>query len=123
MSGSAAVVFIRDLGVDAILGAFDWEREVEQRVLLNVRLHCDIAAAAATDDLPDALDYKAVSKRLLELVKESRCHLLETLAEQLADALLREFSASRVVLQLEKPGAVRDAASVGIVIERAAVPK
>ena len=114
----AATVHIRGLKVEAVLGAFDWEREVLQEITLDVEMDCDIAAAAKTDDLEQALDYKQVARRLAELTIQGEFRLVETLASHLADTLLREFPASRVRLRVEKPGAVRNAASVGLTVER-----
>ena len=75
---------------------------------------------AATDAIADTLDYKAVSKRLIEYVSASEFGLVETLAERCAEIVLQEFGVRRLRLKLAKPGAVRGAKSVGVIIERGA---
>ena len=75
---------------------------------------------AATDDIADTLDYKAVSKRLIQYVSESSFGLVETLAERCAEIITGEFGVAHVRLKLSKPGAVRGSRAVGVVIERRA---
>ena len=82
----------------------------------------DIAPAAASDDVADALDYKAVSKRVQQFVGESSFFLVETLTERIAALVLDEFQVSWVRVRLNKVGALRGAAGVGIVIERGRRP-
>ena len=82
----------------------------------------DIRPAAQTEDINRALDYDAVSKRLIAFVKASQCQLLETLAEQIAQLLMAEFSVPWLRLRLGKPDAVPEARDVGLVIERGVKP-
>lgn len=111
-------VFIRGLRADAVIGVHDWEREVRQTLVLDLELAWDNRPAAAGDDLARALDYAAVSARVLEHVGESRCLLIETLAEQLAALLREEFGVPWLRLSLAKPGAVPEADAVGVAIQR-----
>lgn len=111
-------VYIQGLVVEAVIGAFDWEREVRQQLRLDVRMRCEHWRAAQTDQLPDALDYKQVAKRLVTVASAGRYRLLEALAERLASTVLQEFPATWVRLKVEKPGAVRGAAAVGVIVER-----
>ena len=73
---------------------------------------------AATDDIADTLDYKAVSKRLIQFVSESDFGLVESLAERCAAIITEEFGVAHVRLKLSKPGAVRGSKAVGVIIER-----
>ena len=74
--------------------------------------------AAASDGIDDALDYAAVSKRLLSFIEGSEFQLIETMAEQVAQILLEEFQVPWLRLRLCKPGAVAAAKDVGVLIER-----
>jgi dihydroneopterin aldolase len=112
-------VFIRDLRIDTVIGIYDWEREIRQTVVFDLEMGADIARAAATDAIEDTLDYKAVSKRLIEFVRESEFQLVETLAERCAAIVLDEFEVPWVRLTLNKAGAVSAARDVGVIIERA----
>jgi dihydroneopterin aldolase len=112
-------IFIRDLPIDTVIGVFDWERAIEQRLFLDVDLAWDITAAAQSDDLAHALDYSAVAARLQFWAKNYSCQLIERLADYLAQQLLAEFNIPRVRLILYKPGAVSAARTLGVSIERA----
>lgn len=112
------IVFIRDLQIDTIIGIYDWERETKQTVFLDLEMAFDIGKAAASDDIADTLDYKAVSKRLIEFVGDSSYQLVEKLAEEIASIVLNEFDVSHVKLTLNKKGAVSSAIDVGVIIER-----
>ena len=116
------IVFISDLDIDTVIGIFDWEREIRQTVRLNIEMNTDVRKAALTDQIEDALDYKAVSKRLIAFVEKSEFGLVETLAERCAEIILSEFPVQWVRLRLDKPGAVRGSRSVGILIERGQKP-
>lgn len=111
-------VFIRDLRAEAVIGVYAWERDIRQTLVLNLELGWDNRSAAAEDDLTQALDYAAVAARMLEHLEESRCELIETLAEQLAGLLQNEFRVPWLRLSLAKPGAVPQARTVGVTIER-----
>ena len=111
-------VFIEELEVQTIIGIFDWEREIRQVVSLDLEMEFDIRKAAASDSIEDALDYKAVSKRLIRFIEQSEFQLVEALAEHCASIVLEEFPVIRLKLKLSKPGAVRGSSAVGVVIER-----
>ena len=112
------IVFLRALRIETTIGIYDWEKQIKQPVILDIEMASDIASGAATDRIEDALDYKAVSKRLKQFVGESRFGLVETLAERCAGIVREEFGVRWVRLSLNKIGAVSDAADVGVIIER-----
>lgn len=112
------IVFIEDLRVQTVIGVFDWEREIRQTVSIDLEMAFDIRTAAASDDIADTLDYKAVSKRLIRFVEQSDFQLVEALAERCAAIVLEEFPVRWLRLKLSKPGAVRGSSAVGVVIER-----
>lgn len=120
MTPAADRVFIEGLEVETVIGAYAWERDIRQRVRLDLEMDSDCARAGASDALADALDYAAVAARVTELVAASRCKLLETLAENVARDVLANFPVRRLRLRVTKPGAVASAAAVGVVIEREA---
>ena len=111
-------VFIDDLRIDTVIGIYDWERRTRQPIALDVEMAFDNTKPAASDAIGDTLDYKAVSKRLIALVEGSSFQLVETLAERCAAMIREEFDAGWVRLKVSKPGAVRGARAVGVVIER-----
>lgn len=114
-------VFIEDLHIETVIGVYDWERDIRQTVALDVEMQWDISSAGHSDNIKDALDYHKVSKRLIEFIGGSRCLLVESLAEQCAALILKEFKVPWVRLKVSKLGAVANAKAVGVMIERCAV--
>lgn len=112
------IVYINDLRVDTRIGIFDWERRIRQTISIDLEMGFDIRKAAASDRIEDALDYKAVGKRVIAHVQQSEALLVERLAEEIAQILRSEFGVSWLRLRLSKPGALRGAKDVGLVIER-----
>jgi dihydroneopterin aldolase len=111
-------IFIHALKTEAIIGIFDWERQVKQTVVVDLEFSADIRKAALTDSIDDTLNYKRVAKQVLAFIEASQFHLVETLSEQIAMLILEQFGVAWVRVVLSKPGAVRSSRDVGIIIER-----
>jgi dihydroneopterin aldolase len=111
-------IFIHALKTEAIIGIFDWERQVKQTILVDVEFSANIRRAALSDSIGDTLNYKKVAKRVLAFVESSRFHLVETLAESIAMLVLEDFGVESVRIVLSKPGAIRSSRDVGVIIER-----
>jgi dihydroneopterin aldolase len=111
-------IFIHALKTEAIIGIFDWERQVKQTVVIDIEISADIAKAALSDSIHDTLNYKRIAKRVLAFVEESKFHLVETLAERIAMLLLEDFGIDWVSISLSKPGAIRSSRDVGVMLER-----
>jgi len=111
-------VFIEGLEIEALIGIYDWERRIRQPLRLDLEMAFDNRKPAGTDNINDTLDYKAISKRLIAYVENSGFGLVETLAEHCAQLVLDEFGVTWLRLKLSKPGAVRGAQAVGVLIER-----
>ncbi len=111
-------VFIRDLSMDAVIGVFGWERQVRQKITINLEMATNIRKAAETDNLEYTIDYKAISQRIRVLVDENQPKLVETLIELIASTVMKEFNIPWLRISIAKPGAVRGSAAVGVTIER-----
>jgi len=116
--GDMDIVFLSGLRVPATIGIYDWERRIKQMLVIDLEMSTDIARAAGSDDIGDALNYKNVAKRVSQLVGESEFKLVETLAERITEVVREEFSVPWVRLRLNKRGAVSGAGDVGVLIER-----
>ncbi len=112
------IIYLNELRIETIIGIYDWERRTKQTVILDIELGTDIKKAAATDNIKDTLNYKAVAKRIMAFVGESEFELVETLAEKVTDIILNEFDVPWCRLRLNKQGAVKGVRDVGVVIER-----
>ena len=111
-------ILIRDLKFRCIVGVNEEERRTVQDVVANIVLHADLRKAGRTDDLTDTVDYKALKLRILEMAEHSQFHLVEALAQNIADICLREDRVQRATVTVEKPTALRFARTVGVKISR-----
>ena len=116
-------IMIEALSVDTVIGVYDWERSIQQSLSLDLVLATDIRSAAATDDLRLTLDYAAICQRIQQFADAHQFALVETFAERLAECLRQEFPITWLRLTVRKPGAVPNAASVGLEITRGALPE
>lgn len=116
------IIYLNDLRIETVIGVNDWERRIKQTLVLDLELGTDIRRAAGSDDIAHTLDYKAVAKRVIAFVGDSRFYLVETMAERIADILLEEFKVPWCRLRLNKQGAVRYVRDVGVIIERGRRP-
>ncbi|MBM4219694.1 MAG: dihydroneopterin aldolase [Gammaproteobacteria bacterium] len=111
-------IFITALTAEAVIGIYDWERQVRQRVEIDLEMWLDLRGAAASDAIEDTLNYKSVAKRVLAFVEASSFRLVEALAGEIARIVLEEARVARVKVTVHKPGAIRHSRDVGVVIER-----
>ena len=111
-------IFLRELKVEAVIGIWEWEQRIRQTVSIDLEVATDARAAAAADSVESTLNYRDVAKRVQTFVADSRFHLVETLADSVARMILEEFDVSWIKVSVAKPGAIRGAREVGIVIER-----
>lgn len=111
-------VFIEALAVETVIGVYDWERHIRQRLLLDLELATDIRPAASSDDISLTLDYAAICQRIARYADEQAFALVETFAERLSVLLHDEFAIAWLRLTVRKPSAVASAAAVGVRIER-----
>ncbi|MGH8655174.1 MAG: dihydroneopterin aldolase [Gammaproteobacteria bacterium] len=112
------IVYLKDLRIKAVIGAYAWERQLKQTVVLDLEMGTDIRAAGHSDTIEDTLNYKEVAKRVMEFTENSRFHLVEALAEGIAELVLREFPVPWLRVRVNKQGAVRGVRDVGVIIER-----
>lgn len=111
-------VIIRDLHLRGIIGVNDWEREKRQDILINIELSTDMRAAGISDDIEDAVNYRTVTKRVIDHVETSDRFTVEALASDIARLCLQEDQVQSARVRVEKPGALRFAESVGVEILR-----
>jgi 7,8-dihydroneopterin aldolase/epimerase/oxygenase len=122
-SGSVSIgavpdtVSIRGLSVSAVIGAYDWERDVEQTLVFNVDLAADVHKAATSDDLADAINYAAVTETITAVVRDGKFRLIETAASRVADRLLADFVLTWLRVEVVKPRPA-EGFSAAVTIER-----
>lgn len=113
-------VFISGLEVLCTIGAYDWEKGIRQRLVLDLEMDHDNRPAGTSDRLDLALDYAQVSQAVTALIQSAPVELVETVAERVAALILSEFQVPRVRVRVTKPTAVLTARGVGVDIVREA---
>ena len=100
----AAYDWLRLLGIQAYghLGVTSKERDLGQRVEVDVEIAYEQTARRRPDSLDAFVDYEELGRLVRAQIEMSRCKLIETLAEELALALLEEFETPRVRVRLRK---------------------
>lgn len=115
-------IIITDLQTRCIVGINEDERREKQDVTINLSIYGDFQKAGRSDRFEDAVDYRALKKRVLALVENSKYFLLEALVEAVASDCLKTPGVSKVRVRMDKPLALRFARSVGVEIERKREP-
>lgn len=111
-------IIIKDLLIRGIIGVNDWERENPQDILINISLFVNLKHAGLSDNIEDSVNYRTVSKNVIKHVEVIKRYTVEALAEDIAAICLSDSRIQRVIVRVEKPGAVRFARSVGVEIDR-----
>ena len=118
LNAGTDTILVRDLLLRGVIGLNDWEREVEQDILINLELRTDTRRAGESDQARDILNYRTITKDIIALVADSQPYLVERLAEQIARLCVLDHGAQRARVRVEKPAALRFSDSVGVEIER-----
>ncbi len=118
--GNTDFVKIKGLKVNAVIGVFDWERAIEQPLLIDVTMGTDISKAGKSDDINDAINYKEVCDDITELCQQTKALLIERLAELIAAHILSKYNTTQVEVSVAKPTAISAAEAVAVQITRTA---
>jgi FolB domain-containing protein len=111
-------IFIRDLELETIIGTNPNERDILQKVIINLQLDCDLTMPSLSDELTDTVDYVTIEKEITELVTASAFFLVERLAGAIAETCLKNPMVKHVSVTIDKPGALKRPRSVAIKLER-----
>lgn len=117
-----ATIRITDLKLKAIIGINPWERKNKQDVIINLSLDFDAKKASQSDNIHDTVDYKALKKRIILLVKGSKFFLLEKLVEEVLTLTMQDPKVLKATVRIDKPKALRFAKSVSIESSRTKSP-
>ena len=111
-------VFIQNLHAKVILGIHDWERVTLREIIINATMFTDTHPAALSDDISDCVNYSDMSKKLRVHAESAARMTVEALANDLAEICLQELRVIKVILRVDKPGAVQEVDSVAVEVER-----
>ena len=111
-------IILTNLRVRGVIGIYDWERKDKQDMVINGTFYVDITKPALSDKMEDGVNYRSISKRLIAIAETLEPQLIEHLLDVMARALFNEFEIERMLLRVDKPGALRFADSIGVEIDR-----
>ena len=108
------IIRIKNLRLRTVVGTNEWEREAPQDVTINVEMEFDGSTVARTDRIEDTIDYKAVKRRIIDVVEGSSYYLLDKLANRILETVMEEEKVQRATVEVDKPHALRFADSVSV---------
>lgn len=111
-------VFVRDLLLDAYIGAYDSEQGTPQPVLINIVIDVTEPPVPTADRLEDVLCYNKIVGGVKDIFSSGHIKLVETVAEKIADLVLAHPFSLAVNVRVEKPNAISEAAGAGVEITR-----
>ncbi len=111
-------IIIESLKVETVIGLYEWEREALRPLLLDLEIGCDISRPSITDDIDDTIDYDKLSKEITSFAANADYQLIESFAEAVTQIVLAYSGVKWAKLKLSKPGAIENAANVGVSIVR-----
>ncbi|MEZ5756666.1 MAG: dihydroneopterin aldolase [Emcibacteraceae bacterium] len=117
-SRSLRHVFVRDLILSSSIGIYDHEKEKEQKIRINIDLSVKEEQGPLNDDYANVVCYEKVVEGIKNIVHSGHVHLVETLAEKIADLNLIDPRILSVRVRVEKLEAIENTTSVGVEIER-----
>ena len=112
------IIFLSEVKVQTKLGVPEWERMVEQTIILDIEIAMPNSNSCQTDEITDTIDYGAVVARIRQTLAERSFKLVEALAEHICQIILTEFGAPWVKIKVAKPGILPGLKALGVVIER-----
>ena len=117
------IIFLHGIEANCVVGVWEWEKQITQKIIVDLEVSADIAKSAASDELSDTLNYKAVAEAVIKMLEESRFQLIETMAEEVAKLVMNDFSVAWIKVRINKGGAVKHVRNVGVQIERGQLPE
>lgn len=111
-------IFLSEVKVQTKLGVPDWERMVEQTIILDIEIDYDLSKACTSDDVADTIDYGKVVGRIRETLQKNSFKLVEALAEHVCQLILSEFNAAKVKVKVAKPAILPGLKALGVSIVR-----
>lgn len=113
-------VLIEGLTVFTTIGVYDWEKNLKQKLILDLEMAWNNQPAGKSDDVSLCLDYFLVSKSITSFIENHQFELIETVAELVAERVINEFSVKWINIKVSKPDAIANASNVAVVIQRSA---
>ena len=110
-------IFITGLPLSTVIGTYPEERDLQQKIILDLEIDIDLAAASVSDDLIDTINYAEIEEKMIKLAEESHFYLIEAFAGKAADIVLSYEKTTGCTVTITKPNASHRA-TVKVVLRR-----
>ena len=108
------IINIENLRLRTIIGIYDWEKENKQDVIINISLEFDGSVAGSSDNIEDTVDYKRITKKIINYVENGKFNLIEKLVTDIGNIIMEDKRVLVSTVTVDKPGALRFTDSVSI---------
>ena len=108
------IIKIENLKLRTIVGIYDWEKEKKQDVIINIEMEFDGTKAIETDCIDDTIDYKTITKEIIEMVEGQEYNLIERIAGDAMKIVMRNDKVQKASVRVDKPGALRFTDTVSV---------
>lgn len=108
------IIKIENLKLRTTVGIYDWEKEIKQDVIINVEMEFDGSKAIETDDIEHTVDYKTITKKIIEMVEGTDFNLIERIAGEAMKVVMENEKVDKASVRVDKPGALRFTDTVSV---------
>lgn len=110
-------IYITGLPLLTVIGTRPEERDLQQKIILDLEIDIDLEKAAGSDNLFDTIDYSEIEEKMVKLAEESHFYLIEAFAGKVADIVLSYEKTTACTVTVTKPNASHRA-TVKVVLRR-----
>ncbi len=108
------IIKIENLKLRTYIGIYDWENNNKQDVVINIEMVYDGSKAGKSDNIEDTVDYKIITKEIINYVENGKFNLLERLVNDIGKLVMKDKRVLKSTIRVDKPGALRFTDSVSV---------
>ena len=108
------IINIENLRLRTIIGIYEWEKENKQDVIINISIEFDGSAAGKSDSIEDTVDYKTITKKIINYVEDGNFNLIEKMVTGIGEIVMEDKRVILSTITADKPGALRFTDSVSV---------
>ncbi len=109
---------IKDLKLKTIIGIYDWEKNFEREILINLEIDVGDSKSLYSDSIDDTVDYEIIYNQIKNLVSTKRFKLIEKLAQEIIDLIMLDLRILKIKIEIDKMHIFKEARSCAICIEK-----
>ena len=115
------IIHLKNIQIKTKIGVWAWEKLISQNISLDLEFAVDTSISSKSDKLSDTKDYSRVVSEIEYFIQNNSLQLIESLAVQLTEKLMQEFSLPWIELKVNKIGIIPNVTEIGITVERGSI--